>query len=944
MIKTRTMSISNQRFCCFNHRNFPHSINICVIFVIVSLLWPYRNYIDGEELPTIVSGPKSMTAVAGQNVTFSCSTAPNNDSQLMINWQRNGQSIPLSRHRQTLVHIPENGSVSTLQLSNVNELDEGVYQCTARNELGLDVSRPARLLVQYGAKITGGQRFVYNVSVGTQVPIECNARGQPIPKIELLLGNKTLLDNESDHYANVFIQFNATETTNITCRASNFLSAINQTIEDVQIYEIYVQIVEDSEKQLESIELEEENDLSKQLPIGYCAPYIGQVCRGHIPKNSLVFYNVSDSEDFANNINEEIVNNLWKELIVSLQEPCRSAAEKLLCYYAFPQCSWSQRLPRGKPLCQEDCVAIRESFCNREWALLEDNRQRGVFFKSRGHFRLPHCESLPFNRNLTSPDECSHAELTVWPKEKATFDCYKGRGRFYQGRVNVTKNGIPCQRWDLQQPHAHNRPPSVFQEIWDSENYCRNAGGEEPLPWCYTNDPFIRWQHCDIPICDETNGGNDSIIAKDENISMNQTIFYVLMNLLRQPIGSWIRIDRSYSNNHPMTFSITVIFLISIIAIIMIILFLIIRQIHHRIKLYSSTMTPATEIFPTDLDLSKLPSNNTYHCTSAILNPKLESLEYPRNKIVYVRDIGSGAFGRVFLAKAPCLHKDEDFTWVAVKVLRQEATVDMQSDFEREAILMSEFDHPNIVKLLGVCALGKPMCLLVEYMAFGDLASFLRSLGPSNYIIRHPNEEAFVDLPKKMSPFELANIAKQISSGMAYLAGKNFVHRDLATRNCLVSNLLEVKISDFGLSQRMVSTNYYRADISNDALPIRWMPLEAILYGKFTTASDVWAFGVLLWEIFSYALQPYYGLTHEQVIFLLKEGETLKSPDDCPETIYSLMNRCWNREPSARPSFESLENSLKEFCQNYQSNKFDQLSSNTEQSISDLTTTTTAQI
>lgn len=89
-----------------------------------------------------------MTAVAGQNVTFSCSTAPNNDSQLMINWQRNGQSIPLSRHRQTLVHIPENGSVSTLQLSNVNELDEGVYQCTARNELGLDVSRPARLLVQ----------------------------------------------------------------------------------------------------------------------------------------------------------------------------------------------------------------------------------------------------------------------------------------------------------------------------------------------------------------------------------------------------------------------------------------------------------------------------------------------------------------------------------------------------------------------------------------------------------------------------------------------------------------------------------------------------------------------------------------------------------------------------------------------------------------------------
>lgn len=673
---------------------------------------------------------------------------------------------------------------------------------------------------------------------------------------------------------------------------------------------------------MESIELEEEESRKNLLPTGYCAPYIGKICRNHVPKNSLVFYNVSDTEDFANNVNEEIVKNLWNELIISLQEPCKSAAEKLLCYYAFPQCSWSKRFSVGLPLCQEDCIALRESFCNREWALLEDNRQKGIYFKSRGHFRLPSCESLPSNKNKTHQDECSHAELTTFHKEKATFDCIQGRGRFYQGKVNITKNGIACQRWDSQLPHAHNRPPFVFQEIWDSENYCRNAGGEEPLPWCYTTDPYIRWQHCDIPQCDPTNDTNNLPIINENENNFSIYSYTHLINFIRHP--------NFFHIQHPFVLPLYIILFIFIIICLFFILIMIIKQIRYRINIYTQTMSPI-EGLPTDLDLSKLPSNNTYHCTTAILNPKLEALEYPRNKIIYIRDIGCGAFGRVFLAKAPDLLKNEEATSVAVKVLRQEATADMQCDFEREAMLMSEFDHPNVVKLLGVCALGKPMCLLVEYMAYGDLASFLRSLGPSNYVIRHPNQDAFVDLPKKMTPPELVNIARQITSGMIYLSNKNFVHRDLATRNCLVNDNLVVKISDFGLSQRMINVNYYRADITTDALPIRWMPLEAILYGRFTTASDVWAFGVVLWEIFSYALQPYYGLSHEQVICYLKEGNTLTSPESCPPELYNLMKKCWQKEPVDRPSFVSLERSLKDIFYHLTTEETETLESDSKQ-------------
>ncbi|CAL4093925.1 unnamed protein product, partial [Meganyctiphanes norvegica] len=126
-----------------------------------------------------------------------------------------------------------------------------------------------------------------------------------------------------------------------------------------------------------------------------------------------------------------------------------------------------------------------------------------------------------------------------------------------------------------------------------------------------------------------------------------------------------------------------------------------------------------------DIDLSKLPGNSSYHHTAAQLNPKLEKLQYDRNSIIFIRDLGQGAFGRVFQGKAPRLVPGEELTMVAVKVLKEDAGEDMVGDFEREACTLAEFDHPNIVRLLGVCALGRPMCLLFEFMERGDLNEFL---------------------------------------------------------------------------------------------------------------------------------------------------------------------------------------------------------------------------
>lgn len=325
-----------------------------------------------------------------------------------------------------------------------------------------------------------------------------------------------------------------------------------------------------------------------------------------------------------------------------------------------------------------------------------------------------------------------------------------------------------------------------------------------------------------------------------------------------------------------------------------------------------------------NIDLNKLPSNTAYHETCAVLNPKLEKLEYPRNDIIYVKDLGQGAFGRVFQAKAPGLIFGEDFTLVAVKMLKDDASQDMQVDFEREACLLAEFEHPNIVKLLGVCAVGRPMCLLFEYMARGDLNECLRSCSPYlKQAFQYQQNASKVGRPttattNELTYLDLLSISQQIASGMVYLSERKFVHRDLATRNCLIDENMIVKIADFGLSHKIYLQDYYKGD-EHDAIPVRWMPLESILYNKYTIESDVWAFGVCLWEIFTFALQPYYGMTHEEVVKYVKDGHRLNCPEGTPIFLYDLMEKCWSHKPKDRPSFHVIYQTLQQIRCDYQS-------------------------
>ncbi|CAN0340646.1 discoidin domain-containing receptor 2 [Lampetra fluviatilis] len=315
------------------------------------------------------------------------------------------------------------------------------------------------------------------------------------------------------------------------------------------------------------------------------------------------------------------------------------------------------------------------------------------------------------------------------------------------------------------------------------------------------------------------------------------------------------------------------------------------------------------------VSLQGVTGSNTYAVpglTSDVLGQRdVSAGEFPRGLLSFREKLGEGQFGEVHLCEAVGLQEfvGEDFTFdvpkgapvlVAVKMLRADATKNARNDFLKEIKIMSRLKDPNIVRLLGVCMRDDPLSMITEYMVNGDLNQFLSRL------------------PSAIGLDKLVYMASQIVSGMAYLSSLNFVHRDLATRNCLVGEHHTIKIADFGMSRNLYSGDYYRIQ-GRAVLPIRWMAWESILLGKFTPASDVWAFGVTLWEMLTLCReQPYGALTDEQVIentgeFFRDQGRqtVLPRPALCPEPLYELMCACWRRDSRARPSFPQLHNVLR---------------------------------
>ncbi|XP_064211271.1 platelet-derived growth factor receptor alpha isoform X4 [Tribolium castaneum] len=351
-------------------------------------------------------------------------------------------------------------------------------------------------------------------------------------------------------------------------------------------------------------------------------------------------------------------------------------------------------------------------------------------------------------------------------------------------------------------------------------------------------------------------------------------------------------------------------------------------------------------------------SINTQYTPIEFLRGDFDEFEFPRNKIIIKEILGTGAFGRVYSAKALGIGGSEGYQMVAVKTLGEgeQITREAADDFKSEIEIFKKIGkHPNIVSLLGCCTVEAPCMMIMELVPCGDLKKYLVELReqwfaeknkqvffpPENdnsdgaYIepssptsvnsittsrLPSTSETVFTNLEDPMTPLlehnqqalqkvldhkELQNFALQIARGMAHLEKISITHRDLAARNILINEFKTLKISDFGLSRTGVYINQ-----RTKKLPLRWMALEAITEQKYDSRSDVWSFGVVLWEIGTLGAFPYEKVPDSMILHFLQMGRRLERPEICTDELYSLMRQCWATDPSQRPTFRELESAL----------------------------------
>ncbi|XP_022108626.1 tyrosine kinase receptor Cad96Ca-like [Acanthaster planci] len=328
------------------------------------------------------------------------------------------------------------------------------------------------------------------------------------------------------------------------------------------------------------------------------------------------------------------------------------------------------------------------------------------------------------------------------------------------------------------------------------------------------------------------------------------------------------------------------------------------RKMRRRLK--SNTQEDKRANYKNILEMDAVSTAGQEQAAPSYANVCNSLIAFPRDQLTIVKEIGHGSFGLVFLAEANGIIERSKVTKVAVKTLKDEANNLQRRDMLRELELMKKLpDHPNVVKLLGFCVDQDPLYIIVEYLTRGNLKNLLkqsRSKGGRVYRNLH-------GISKSLASTDLIMFAKDTADGMEFISSQKCIHRDLAARNVLVADDMTCKVSDFGLARDVMNIRVYERE-SESALPMRWMAIESILDDVYTTESDVWSFGVLLWEIATLGARPYPAMSAKVLISELQNGFRMPKPQHCQDELYEMMLRCWNEDPASRPSFKMISDDL----------------------------------
>ncbi|KAI4816489.1 hypothetical protein KUCAC02_008815 [Chaenocephalus aceratus] len=592
---------------------------------------------------------------------------------------------------------------------------------------------------------------------------------------------------------------------------------------------------------------------------GFCQPYRGIACARFIGNQSIYVESLQMQGESENRITAAFT---MIGTSTHLSDQCSKFAIPSFCYYVFPLCDEGARTPRRRQLCRDECEALENDLCYTEYTIARSNPMILM------QMELPNCPLLP--RAGTS--EAASYNPT-------DHSCYNGSGDEYRGTVSVTKSGHHCQPWSAQYPHSHHLSQE-HPELWGSHNFCRNPGGSMQAPWCFTLDPQVRVDLCDIEPCNSPE-------------SPRKEILFILIPAIAIPL---------------------------VIAC----LFFLVCLCRNKQKESTDTLLRG--------QLSGSPSPDMELSQLAQQKHQAKLREINMSAVRFTEELGEDRFGKVYKGHMYGTVPGEQTQVVAVKTLKDKVDATLCEEFRHEAMIRFHIQHQNVVCLLGVVTKEQPMNMVFTYSGLGDLHEYL--------VVRSPNSDVGSSdddrtVKSTLEQADFLHIITQVAAGMEYLSSQQIVHKDLAARNILVFDKLSVKILDLGLIRDVYSADYYNL-MGTNPFPIRWMAPEAIMYGKLSTDSDIWSYGVLLWETFSYGLQPHCGYSNQDVIEMVRSHQLLPCPDDCPSWIYTLMLECWSEFPARRPRFKDIHTRLRswENLSNYNSSAQTSGTSNTTQTSS----------